>query len=173
MLITDCFRLGTVTGTHGVQGGMHVAVDSDHPAQYAGLKAVWLEADGVLREYPVLSFALQGDKGILRLEGIGTPEIAAALKGRGLYLPLASLPPPGDGRFYVHEAFGFEVEDRLLGRVGVLTGVVDSPGQTLAQIRSGGREILLPLVPAFVERIDREAKVLYVNMPEGLAGLNG
>jgi 16S rRNA processing protein RimM len=173
MLIADCFRLGTVTGTHGVHGGMHVVLDADEPGRYAGLPSVWLEAGGGLREYPVLSFGLQGGKGILRLEGVDSPEAAAAFRGTGLYLPLAALPPPGAGRFYVHEAFGFEVEDRVLGRVGILAGVVDAPGQALAQIRAGEREILLPLVPAFVERIDREAKVLYVNMPEGLAGLNG
>jgi len=172
MLASECFRLGAVTSTHGVKGGLHCLLDTVDSARYASLDHLFLgDGDKPLAGYAVKEISIRGNTAYLQLDGIDTLEQAEALKGSGLFLPLSVLPDPGEGRFYIHEAFGFRVVDRKEGDLGVFAGVVESPGQTLAQVREGSREILVPLVAPFIERIDRDAHILYVTLPEGMTDL--
>ncbi len=172
MLASECFRLGTVTNTHGVKGGLHCLLDTEDSARYASLGHVFLgEGDKPLTRYTVQEISIRGNTAYLHLQGIDTLEKAGAFRGCGLFLPLSALPDPGEGRFYIHEAFGFRVVDRQEGDIGIFAGVVESPGQMLAQVREGTREILVPLVAPFIERIDRGARILYVTLPEGMADL--
>jgi 16S rRNA processing protein RimM len=49
--------------------------------------------------------------------------------------------------------------------------IIDLPQQTIGQIKNGDKEILVPMIPEFIERIDREKKILFLNLPDGLVDL--
>jgi 16S rRNA processing protein RimM len=166
-----CFRLGFVANTHGIKGDLLCAIDADDPGRYDDLEHILVDLDGTLKSFAVQSFNLQGDRAYVHLEGIDSIEAAQPLRKRDLYLPLSMLPDPGKKKFYIHEAYGFTVTDKRRGVIGTFGGVVETPGHPVAQVRQGEKEILVPLVPAFIERIDRTGKTLYVDLPDGLLDL--
>jgi 16S rRNA processing protein RimM len=81
------------------------------------------------------------------------------------------LPELGGTEFYDHEILQFVVMDEKEGRLGVVEQVIDLPSNPLLQIMDGEKEILVPLIPGLVSRVNRKDKILEINSPEGLIEL--
>ena len=171
MVRENCFRLGVISSTHGIKGDLVCYIDADDPARYSNLEEVYIAFAEKLVPYAVQGIKLNGTRGMLHLTGIDSLTDAESFRGCELLLPLTQLPDPGEQRFYIHEAFGFEVHDKTHGLVGRLHGIVEMPGAPLGQIKQEGKIILVPMVKEILDKIDRENKRLYVNLPEGLLEL--
>jgi len=90
---------------------------------------------------------------------------------QGVLGVLASeLTPPGEGQLYHHEIPGTPVvvRDQV---VGTAKEVLSSPGGELLAIQVGERELLIPFRKPIVKRIDREARRIELDPPEGLLDL--
>ena len=94
-----------------------------------------------------------------------------AMIGTELFLPLSFLPPLEGNKFYYHEIIGFKVTDISFGDVGVLVGVNDKTAQHLFVIENQGKEILIPINDLFIKQVDRENKILGLDVPQGLIEL--
>ncbi|NRA92705.1 MAG: 16S rRNA processing protein RimM, partial [Psychroserpens sp.] len=57
------------------------------------------------------------------------------------------------------------------GEVGTITAINDSTAQALFEIDRNGTEILIPMNDKFIVKVDRKAKVIEVETPEGLIDL--
>jgi 16S rRNA processing protein RimM len=107
----------------------------------------------------------------VKFEGVDNDEDTESLIGLKLYLPLDLLPELGEDKFYYHEIIGFSVEDVSFGDVGVVSGVNDSNVQPLFEIDRNGTEILIPLIDRFIKKVDKENKVILLEVPNGLIEL--
>jgi 16S rRNA processing protein RimM len=76
-----------------------------------------------------------------------------------------------DKHFYDHEVIGFSVIDANHGEIGKIDDVIDLSANPLLQIMNGKKEVLVPLLPGLVQKVDRKNKKLYIDAPEGLIGL--
>ena len=75
-------------------------------------------------------------------------------------------------RISVENAYaGFTVEDVNFGKVGIIKGINDSTAQALFEIDRDGVEILIPMNDEFIKKLDRGAKTIIVETPEGLIDL--
>jgi 16S rRNA processing protein RimM len=104
----------------------------------------------------------------IRFEDMNTEEDADAIIGNAIYLPLEMLPKLTGNKFYFHEVIGFEVEDQRLGVVGKIQSINDSTAQPLFEVLKGEIEILIPMIDHFLVKIDRENKIVIMDLPEGL-----
>ena len=167
------FYIGRISRAHGLEGAVEALLDVSEPKRYQQEKTLFLEQNGKLIPYPVLQFNLSGSKAILSLEDINTPAAAAELAGLELFLPEHLLPQLDESRFYLHELIGLKLEDEALGALGTITEIQERPGQPLALLETqSGEQILIPAIPELLYRIDREAKIIYSRLPEGLIDLN-
>ena len=67
---------------------------------------------------------------------------------------------------------GWRVEDVRAGFVGEVAALDDRAMQPLLVVRrDDGRETLVPLVDAFVEAVDEDARAIRLSCPEGLLDL--
>lgn len=68
---------------------------------------------------------------------------------------------------------GFEIRDINAGVIGVVEDVLENPGQVLLSVKrnGGGDNVLIPLVDAFIEGIDEDARLIDVALPDGLLEL--
>ena len=67
---------------------------------------------------------------------------------------------------------GWSVFDAHAGFVGRIIELRDMPGQVMLVVSAqDSREILIPLVSEFIERIDEEAREISLNLPRGLLEL--
>ena len=165
----DCFELGHITKTHGINGELVFFLDVDAPADYEDLDTVLIDVKGDLIPYFIESISINKNRAIVALEDVETVEQAERLIKCGLFLPLDNLEPIQDpDRFYYHEIPGFRVVDAAAGGLGTVTTVYAMPTQDLIAMQYQGQEILIPINSAIVQGVDRDKKQLNVTLPDGL-----
>jgi len=165
----DCFQLGHITKTHGLNGEVVFFLDVDDPSEYEDLDSVLIEVRGELTPYFIESSSINRDRAIVALEDVDTLEEAKKLINCPIWLPLDNLEQITDpDRFYYHEIIGYRIIDKEEGPLGIVSSVMAMPTQDLIAMDYRGQEMLIPINSAIVKTIDREAKTLNVELPEGL-----
>jgi len=170
MKIDACFQLGYITGTYGINGAVHIQLDSDKPEHYRNLESVFVLYKGaqVLIPFFIQDLRLNGDKAAARFEDVSTKDQARELVGASLYLPLELLPALSGDEFYYHELIDWQVLDSKTGPLGSIVAVNLQSPQPLLVMQFQGKEVLIPFTDEIVLGIDRESKSVNVSLPEGL-----
>lgn len=164
----DYFHLGHIMKTHGVRGDMVIFLDTDEPDRYRKLKQLWIENGTELKEYQVSKSSVNGEQAIIHLTGVEDMNAAELFLKKQAYLPLSSLPKLKGKQFYFHEIIGFEVQDETEGVLGPVTEVYDLTQHPVGEVLWKEQKVLFPLISEFIVKIDRDAKVLQVKLPEGM-----
>lgn len=169
----DCYYLGYVTKTYGFKGEVMIYLDADNPTYYGNLESVFIQVEGKLIPFFIQQIKIRPNKAeaVVNFMDIDAPEKAQRLVGCELFLPLELLPPLKGKAFYFHEISGFEAIDTHKGRIGIITGVLEFPGNPVFQIQAGTKEVLIPVIDNFIVRLDRPNKKIFLNAPEGLIDL--
>ncbi len=147
-------------------------LDTDEPALYDNLDAIFIDLRGNLVPFFVVSSQLHKSNLLrLKFEDVNTEADADALMKTEMYLPMDLLPKLEGDKFYFHEVIGFTINDQDFGEVGILQGINDSTAQSLFEIDRDGIEILIPMNDEFIVKVDRKNKTILLNTPEGLIDL--
>ncbi len=178
MSTDNFFELGTIIRPHGIRGQVVVELDTDQPAAYKKLQRVHLQRPNAPALTPVVVEKVQLTAGagtpraLFTLAGITTVEDAEALRATTLWLPLTDLPPlTGAGQFYYHEVVGFTVIDAVAGELGPVTTFYELPQHDVLAVEHRGFEVLVPVNDTVIKAVDRTARTLSVELPDGLLAL--
>lgn len=165
----ECFFLGKVTKTHGLKGEVIVWFDVDDPEIYEGLESVFLLFNEELVPYFFESLQIRGKKSIAKFEDIETIEQTEFIINKEIYLPLNALPELTADQFYYHEIIGFSIQDENTKEEhGVVKAVFEGSGQDLIAFDVAGNEVLVPIADDIVKSVDRDRKIVFVTLPDGL-----
>ena len=168
MKVKDCYLVGYILRPHAISGMLSIYLDVDFPSEYASMDSIFVLENGNLVPYFIKEIKVNNNKAIVKFEDITSIEMAEALAGKELYLPLNLLPKLSDTQFYYHEVEGFQVEDKTLGKLGLVATVYSMPNQDLLAMIYKDAEILIPVNDALIKKVDRIGKILHVDLPEGL-----
>lgn len=164
----EFFYLGTLTKPFGLKGDLCAFFDSDHPENYVNLRALFFDIDGEMIPYTIESIAYRGNKQfVIKFHNI-QPNDVREFAGVDLYLPLNELPQLSGNQFYFHEVIGFKVFDKQRGEIGTCQDFLEVSNNPIMQVVYNEKEILLPASQQFIEQVDRENKILYIQAPDGL-----
>ena len=174
MLHESCFQLGTFIRKVGTDGRLLLQLDTDNPQAYIKTESIFVEINKRLVPFFIQSFRLQpSSTAHISLQDIGNNEEAEMFIGCDVYLPLEQLPKLTGKKFYYHEIIDFEVFDLASNlSIGKITDVLENGAGDLFQIIENGNEILIPINDHFIEKIDREKSIIYMQLPEGLVEVN-
>ncbi len=164
--------VGIVRRPHGLAGEVSVEVLTDFPERFVpGSSLIW-RCDSEVQVLEVARVRPHGKRLLLSFEGIGSPDAAAALAGGDLcVLETEAVPAPPDF-YYSHEIAGWRCEGVGGRRIGLVTRLEQTPAGPLLTIEMPGKkEVLVPFVRPIVVEIDREARRIVLNPPEGLLEL--
>lgn len=165
----DCFYLGKIVKKYSFKGELLVKLDTDDPGIYTQMESVFVEKNKNLIPFFIERSSLHKSTLLrVKFEDVDNDEDTDPLLKCDLYLPLEFLPKLDGNRFYYHEIIGFMVEDVSFGKVGTITGVNDSTAQALFKIDRNGTEILIPLIDSFIKKVDKEGKIIQLDVPKGL-----
>lgn len=165
----DCFYLGKIAKKFSFKGEVLIYLDTDEPELYQDMESVFVEFNNNLVPYFILNSSLhKGDFLRVQFEDVDNEAEADSLLGCEIYLPLSMLPKLEGNKFYFHEVIGFEIEDLRLGVFGKIVSINDSSAQPLFEVLNGNVEILIPMIDAFLVKIDRDNKKVIMDLPEGL-----
>ena len=168
------FQVGYVRKKHGFKGDVVVRITADDPTPYQGLDAYFVEDRGkALPFFVATQRSVNAEESIVRFDDVDGEAAAQALVGKGLWLPEDLLPELDDDQFYYHDLKGYAVQNPGVLATMVVNQVLEYPGQDLFEITVSGREqpVLIPVIDAFIELVDKKAKVLYLKAPEELYSL--
>ena len=167
----DNFYIGRIVKIHGFKGEVVLRLDTDIPEAYEQMESLFLQRAEAMIPFFIQRSSLSGQFLRIKLEGVDTEEEARRLVRSEAYLPIECLPELEEGQFYYHEITGYRVVDKTAGEIGTVKRVNDAPVQPLFEIDSHGKEILVPVVDDFIEKVDKQGRALYLNLPDGLLNL--
>ena len=155
---------GRITNTHGVRGEVKIEVWLDSPADLQQYRRVFIDG----QERNLLSARPQNRFAIARLEGVENVNEAMPLKGKTVYIAREDAPLPPGG-YFLQDLLDARVVREDGTPVGVLTEILERPANNVYVVTDPeGKEILIPVVPPFILRVDAEEGVVTVRLLEGM-----
>jgi 16S rRNA processing protein RimM len=152
-------RLGVLTRTYGLAGGVRCILDSDSvPASIAVPCECWIGfSESFLRPVRLERYEIRSGDVICYLAGIRTREDAAQVVEHALFLPV-------DAVNYEHALanpllIGYEVRDEAGEPLGTIASIFRTPAHFIWLVRSAEREWMLPAIDEFVRELRHEERV--------------
>ncbi|MGL1887491.1 MAG: ribosome maturation factor RimM [Reichenbachiella sp.] len=167
MKVEDCYQLGYVVKTHGLQGEVQLFLDVDNPNEYQNLESVFIKQDKVLIPFFLEYIQVNPKKSLAKFEEIDRIEDAETLVSSELYLPLNHLPKLKNGEYYLHQLVGLLVMDGE-NEIGTIEQVYEMGPQNLISAIHQGKEILIPISDGIIISADFDKNILHTQLPEGL-----
>lgn len=167
----DCFQVGYIRKTHGLQGAVELILDVDYPEEYSEMESFLIRFPEGMVPFFVKRMRLHGNRAITEFKGADTESTREMLVGKEVWLPLSLLPALDSPQaFYYHELPGMEVEDVNTGQNrGVVVDVYEYGSNVLIEVKGpDGKLHLFPIPEELLEGVDRAAKKIRLRIPEGL-----
>lgn len=157
--------------THGLDGSIFVDQLSLTPDELEQIDAfVWRDREGKERPLRLRTARVMGHRVVVRFAGIETKEDAQALVNGELRAERDRVPDAGPGQAYTFQLVGLRMVDTRGREIGVVKDILRT-GAHPVYVVAGAREILVPSSGPIVQRVDLEAGVITVDLPEGLEEL--
>jgi 16S rRNA processing protein RimM len=164
----DSFNIGYITKTRGLKGEVQLFFLYENPEELE-LDVVFLEIYDKLVPFFVSSYQLlSNNTGYFFFEDIDHIDKAIEIVKKNVFLPNTKKPDRDPDEFLITDLKGFTVHEKAYGELGEILEVNEFPQQFIATVSYQSKEIMFPLNDNFIIEIDKEAKVLRVDLPEGL-----
>ena len=158
-------EIGYFSKPHGVKG--QLILRTSVGVLLGDLKVLFVEVSGAKAPYFLSGFQENNVGIIISLEDIDAVEKARLLIGKKVFIDaLLVVEEEGETQY-----LDFELIDKQHGLLGKIISMSDNGQQLLIIINHEGKEIILPLVEEFIEKIDETGKKIYFNAPAGLIDL--
>jgi 16S rRNA processing protein RimM len=154
-----------VTSAHGIRGDVVLKTHMDDPLDLTGYGPLTDEAGG--RRFEIKSLRVTAKGVIVHFKGVEDRTTAEGLRGVGLFVDRAALPPADDGVYYHVDLIGLAAVDAAGVAVGKVVAVQNFGAGTMLEIsRPGVRETeYVPFTDAFVPAVDIAGGRVVVVMP--------
>jgi 16S rRNA processing protein RimM len=158
----DVLPIGYFSKTHGVKGQLILRKESDFFTEK--VKVLFIEVSGAKAPYFISELKETNTGMIVSLEDVDSVEKARLLLGKKVFIDSTLLTKEETETDWI----GFELVDKHFGSLGKIEQVTDNGQQLLVTLYYKNKEVMLPLVDAFIEKIDEDLKKIFFNAPEGL-----
>lgn len=170
MTFDNLVVLGHVMKPHGLKGAVKVRVANDAIPNMTIDEPVFI----LLQGGPVPFFVEERPDTsrntiVLKLEGIDTIDAAKEMVGKEVLVAPDQLQYTEE--IGLHALVGFAVTDTELGNIGVVSGVMELPQQSILEVAFRDKEVLIPAVDSIIVGIDLEKRQIVVKTPDGLVDL--
>ena len=170
--IEDVYRIGLINKPHGVHGELLFTFDDDI---FDRMEADYIICmmDGILVPFFFESYRFRSDStALIKLEGIDTEQQARRMTNVEVFFPKEHVEELEDNELIWSYFVGFLIKDVNEGEIGKVIDVDDSTINTLFVVDHNDTEVLIPAQEDFIVDLDREKRVITMQIPAGLLDLN-
>jgi len=166
----SCFYLGYISKSRGLKGEFQIYFEFDR-YQELEFDVLFIELNKKLVPFFIKSYKLQGNKtGFFSLEDLDHIDKIQGLLHQDVYMEKSKM-LENDDELRLEDLKGFIVYDKTHGELGEIIEINEYPQQDIAVVRYRFKDILFPLIEAFIVHINEEEGILEVDLPEGLVDL--
>ena len=168
----DLVVVGRVRRPTGIKGAVLVEVYSGIPNRFVVGDVVIANGIG----YEVVDTGKSGGSAKLTFDGIDSIDKADILRDAELSVPAESLPENPPGIYYHYEIIGIRVVTVDGQELGALTEILETGSndvfiirpENTAQDEKKSPEILVPVLDGVIVKVDQEAGVMTIDLPDGI-----
>ncbi len=163
-------KIGQVIDAHGIKGWLYIGVYSGDLSMVDDLEQLVLVTKSLVqKEYSIMQIRSHKKGFICSLEELVNRNDAEALIGAQVWIDSEHFISEDGESLYLTEILNFEVVDHKVGLVGCVEAFSSNGLQDLLVINN---QIEIPFVKEFVENVDFNKKIIYMQLPEGLLTIN-
>ncbi len=163
-------KIGFFKKPHALAGSIRLSVEESYWSDLHSVSVIFTEKEGKVFPYFIENLKGDGRQVVIKLEDISSPEEARLLTGKEIWLRNEDLQQAG-AKQEESDFTGFTVMDKQVGEIGKILETIEYPQQLMAVIQKDDKEILIPLVDAFIVDIETKRQLITVDLPEGLLDL--
>ena len=168
----DLILIARAVRTHGLKGEIVAELLTDFPERFEDVtELILVSPAGERRLGQLEDHWFQKDRVVLKLAGYDDVDRAKELIGYDFAVPESDRVPLEEDEFYDWELEGCTVNvgDKSIGEV---RSVMRTGGPAVLVVADdSGREQLVPLAAEIVVNVDKAARVIWIDPPEGLLDL--
>jgi 16S rRNA processing protein RimM len=162
----------------GTDGRMTASLVRGGVDQLEGRREVLVgRSTGDANHREIETYETYGHKVVVKFRGVDSAAEAAPLEGLDILMPCNGLVDLPEGAYYIFELVGMRVRTLEGLDLGVVRRVMETGGAPLLVVERAEpvpqtrREMLIPAARSICTRIDRHAREITVDPPEGLLEL--
>ena len=157
--------VGRIGRAHGVKGEATIEVRTDDPdIRFAVGQTVTLENG---RSLIISSKRWHNQVLLLSFSAFNDRNLIEELRDQLLYAEV-DINSTASGEYHFQQLIGSQVLLPNGENLGLVTEVIQLPGQDLLSVASQKGEVLIPMVKQIIISIDVDKKLIKINPPEGL-----
>ncbi len=163
--------IGSIFKPHGIKGELSASFDIDMlPDEF---RCIVLDIDGILVPFFIESYRLRGAESVLlKIDGINNEKDAAKLANHDIYVLTNELPDEDDDGVHLFDLEGYILQCNG-ETIGEIEEIDDSTANILMIVKNADdKTVLVPFVEELIIGLDTEEKIIDMDLPEGLLGLN-
>lgn len=166
--MTEYFKIGKLVSAFGVKGELILKHTLGKKTSLKGLQALFIEE----RKQSFIPWFIQStrvksaDELYVQLADVSTREVALKLVQKEVWLPEAEFKKFSAKSSPVN-LLGYTVVENG-NPLGTILELIEQPHQLLCRIEMQGKEVLIPLHEGTLLKIDKKARQVNVQLPEGL-----
>ncbi len=162
------FAIARITKPTGLKGEVKVRPLSRYFNDYVLNKPLFLgETEELSRQILLKESVGAGKQTRYHFEGIDSRDEAESMIGQVIF---ASVPDSDKILWISGDIIGFVVVTDTGKIVGELAEILWLPSNDIYVIRDGSREMLIPVIPEIVKKVDVESGVILISPVDGLLG---
>lgn len=168
----ELIKIGRFNKPHGVHGEISMTFTDDAFDRCDSPYIVSL-VDGIFVPFFIEEYRFKNDStALVKLCDVNNEVEAAAFTLLDVYYPKRYYVESDDAATLGDYFIGFTVVDSEKGILGSVVAIDDATANILFVVATPeGDELLIPAQEAFVESVDEDARVIHMNLPEGLLDL--
>lgn len=171
-------RIGVITRPHGVHGEVKVFPTTDYPERFEEVSEVILKGPAGDVRTAVEGVRYFKNLAIVKFGCFQAPEQVQGFSGCDIMIPREQAQPLAEGEYYIADLLGCTViaDDSSGEFSGIELGTVSDVLQTGSNDvyvvkQKSGRELLFPVIPECIRRVDVEQGTITVHIMKGLLDL--
>lgn len=169
IFMKDYINIGRIVAAFGLKGELILQHALGKKTTLKDIDAVFIEErkGSYLPYFIEQSKAKDPEETYLKLEGVDTRETASRLSGKNAWLLETDFRKLA-GKSAPISLLGFQLITDEEENLGPIEEVIEQPHQVLLRISLDGKEALIPLHEASLDRIDHKKREVHVILPDGL-----
>lgn len=158
--------LGKIVNTHGIKGEIRIISDFQYK-QLVFTKNFKIYIGNEKTEETINTYRIHKNYDMVTLININDINDVLKYKGKNVYINKSDLNIDG---YFDEDLIGLEVYTTK--SVGNVIEIIKQPHQDLLLIEYNDKQYMIPKVDAFINKIDLNKKIIYINNIEGLINEN-